>query len=110
MTSLRARVSTTGGLPRTRVPCLAAAGLVLALAGPSTAQTYTVGPIAGLGGGYTNAHAISESGQVTAVSPSLRTCNVVGWGNADAALQVTVECRDGTGAFADTPYDVLVIE
>jgi len=51
-----------------------------------------------------------EHVQVTAVSPSLRTCNVVGWGNAGAAMQVTVECRDGAGAFADAPYDVLVIE
>jgi hypothetical protein len=52
----------------------------------------------------------TENVQVTAIGTALVTCNVVRWNNSADGLQVFVECRDGASQFADTRYEVMVIE
>ena len=52
----------------------------------------------------------SENVQVTAVGPSLTTCNVVSWNNSSDGLTVRVECRNGAGGFTDSLYTALVLE
>lgn len=52
----------------------------------------------------------TENVQVTAVGPSLTTCNVVSWNNSSDGLTVRVECRNGAGGFRDSLYTVLVLE
>jgi hypothetical protein len=53
----------------------------------------------------------TEHVQVTsAASPTLVTCNVVGWENVADGLTVGVKCFNEVGDVIDAVYYVLVIE
>jgi hypothetical protein len=52
----------------------------------------------------------TENVQVTPFGVGYSACKVVAWGNAGAALRVSVECRKLDGTFKDARFNVLVIE
>jgi probable HAF family extracellular repeat protein len=78
--------------------------------GAITATRSSVGRYAMNFAGLQKVGAATEHVQVAAISSPLATCNVVNWGNSIDGLFANVECRDGSGQFVDTRYDVLVIE
>jgi len=78
--------------------------------GAITATKSSVGHYAMHFAGLQNLTGRTEHVQVTALSPTLATCNVVSWESSADGLTVFVECRDGAGQFMDSWYYVLVIE
>ena len=90
--------------PRTRALSFNSAG------GAITATRSSVGHYAMHFAGLQKLTGRTEHVQVTAVSPTLATCNVVSWESSADGLTVFVECRDGAGQFMDSWYNVLVIE
>jgi hypothetical protein len=52
----------------------------------------------------------TENVQVTAISALVVTCNAVSWSSSPTGLQIAVECRKDGTSFADSRYEVMVVE